>query len=600
MQIAQIVPKVKTKDEGIFDYSIPPSILPVLKNGILVEVPFHGRNIEGILVGIKRYSKITNLKDISKIIDPVPVIGESQIKLAAWMSNYYLSSLGKTLFEFVVPPAKRTIKNTGKSIFIPRATKIVKNNFLKKYLIISDFSKRLKFYLQAIDKTLERHRTIIILVPDLSLIPLFKKYIKNPVTVLHANLTKTQRWTEWNKIRCGDVKIVIGSQSAIFAPLHNLGLIIIDQEENQTYKNDRSPRFHAVDVANMLAEYNNANLILGSIAPRVETYYQAINKRYRLIKTPVEPTKNILIDMNSEKYVISNTLEKEIEIAVAKKEKILLVLNRKGDGTKFSCIDCAWIALCQKCGLPLIPQKHDAVCYRCEKSYDLPAFCPKCKNINLKAKGLGTAKLKKFLYDLFPNVRIIQIEKEGKARMNDNWDIAITTSFGLKFHWPKIGLVGIIDADQSLNLPDYNSSQKTFITLYKFLRIGERGIIQTHLPENQTIASLANPDYEKFFLGELNERKIHHFPPFIHLLKLIYKNIDNEAAKKESQRVYHLLRKFDNNLSLPYPPFIKKDKNKFRYQIVLKFKNNLNTEIKNLLRSLPDGWSVDVDPVNLL
>ena len=488
----------------------------------------------------------------------------------------------------------------------------------KKYLIIGDFSARLKFYLAAIQKTLTKNESIIILVPDLSLISYFTRYFKNPYSILHAGMTKTQRWLEWNKIRRGDVKVVIGSQSALFAPSRNLGLIIIDQEENETYKNDRSPRFHAVRVAEELSRLAKANLVLGSISPRVETYHRAIQGKYQIFKKSSEAPKNItIVDMNSEKYVISNTLEKEIENTLNQKQKILLVLNRKGEGTKFSCADCGWIALCEKCGLPLIPQKAENVCFRCEKNYPPQTTCPKCHGVHLKPMGLGTTRLKKFLSDLFPKAKIIQIEKkiDGATSKND-WDIAITTSYGLKFNWSKINLVGIIDADQGLNFPDFNSPQKTFGNLYKFLRIGEREIIQTHLPaspaggpENYVIRSLGQLNYENFFLEELAQRRKYSFPPYTHLVRLLFKDTDEEKVKKETQRIYKLLSILitDNRLpitiSLPHPAFIRQERGKFRYQIILKIKNwklKIPQDLKNLLRSLNKGWIVDVDPVNLL
>ncbi len=478
----------------------------------------------------------------------------------------------------------------------------------KKYLIIGDFQTRLKFYLAAIQKTLTKNHSIIILVPDLSLISYFTRYFKNPYSILHAGLKKTERWLEWNRIREGKVKIIIGSQSALFAPVKNLGLIIIDQEENETYKNDRSPRFHAVRVAEELSRLARTNLVLGSILPRVETYHQAIKGKYQILKKSALASKNItIVDMNSEKYVISNTLEKEIENTLIQKQKILLVLNRKGEGTKFSCTDCGWIALCEKCGLPLIPQRAENVCYRCEKSSPPPLSCPKCRGVHLKPMGLGTARLKKFVTDLFPKAKIIQVEKESDGRLvRYNWDIAITTIYGLKFSWPKIGLVGIIDADQGLNFPDFSSPQKTFQNLYKFLRIGERGIVQTHLPENYCLRALAGLNYERFFLDEITQRRKFAFPPFNRLVRLLFKNADEEKAKKETVRIYQSLitNHFPlTTISRPHPAFISKERGKYRYQIVIKIsslRSKFSNQLKDTLRTLPKGWIIDVDPVNLL
>lgn len=488
----------------------------------------------------------------------------------------------------------------------------------KNYLIISDFNKRLKFYLEAIKKTLAKDQSIIILVPDLSLIPYFTQYLKNHISIIHSGLTKTQRWLEWDKIRQNISKIIIGSQSALFAPSKNLGLIIIDQEENQTYKNDQSPRFHAVDVAGKLSDLTGANLILGSLTPRIETYFNATQNKYRILKKEIIHQSNIsIVDMNSEKYVTSNTLEKAIEETLIDKKRVLLILNRKGEGTKFSCADCGWIALCEKCGLPLVPQKAGNVCFRCQKTYLQPESCPKCHNIHLKPMGLGTTRLKKFLNDLFLQAKIIQVEKDIDGRqMRSNWDIAITTTYGLKFSWAKIGLVGIIDADQGLNFPDFNGPQKIFQTFFKFLRIGERGIIQTHLPENYIIHALAQLNYERFFLDELSQRRKFNFPPYTHLVRLLFKSVDNEKILKETSRVFKQLsiqitsNKIPVTISHPYACFIEKERGKFHYQIVLKIVNlsadrqdlkfKIPQDLRDLLRSLNKDWIVDVDPMNLL
>ncbi len=475
----------------------------------------------------------------------------------------------------------------------------------KNFLIVGDFSARIKYYRNAIKRTSAKGQSTIILIPDLALISYFTRYIKRPLSILHAGQTITDRWLAWNQIRNNETKIIIGSQSALFAPVKKLGLIIIDQEENETFKNDRSPRFHAVKVASELSRLASANLVLGSITPRVETYHEALKGNYQILKkNSAKKNKIITVDMNSEKYIISNYLEKEIEFNLKNRQKILLVLNRKGEGTKFSCVDCGWIALCEKCGLPLIPQKNENVCYHCQENNSVPATCPKCQSVHLKPMGLGTARLKKFLSDLFPAAKIIQIEKEiDGSNLKKTWDIAITTSYGLKFNWTAISLVGIVDTDQGLNFPDFNSTQKVFQNIFKFLHIGTNGILQTHLPESDVIRSLASHDYEKFFLSEITQRRRFAFPPFVQLVRLLYKDINEEKVEKEANRVYKLLTAAGSTLSTvsnPHPCFIYNERGKFRWQIVIKNKKPIEDKIKNILYFLPKGWVVDVDPVNLL
>jgi len=595
MQIAKIVPNVRTREEGVFDYAIPPEILPMIRIGILVKIPFHGRDVEGIVIDIKRTSAISNLKSIIKVIDTLPVIDNIHIKLAQWMSEYYLEPFSKCLFENIVPVAKRIVKNDGEL-----ETKSVKSQSFK-YLIVSDFQTRFKFYQKAISKTLACNKQVIILVPDLANVHFFTKEMKQPISIIHSGLTRTQRYFEWQKIRDSKVQIVIGSNSALFSPVKNLGLIIVDQEENETYKSFQSPRFHAVKTAEKLAEFSGANLILGSLSPRVETYYNALKGKYKLLKSSQQQKQISIVNMNFERGILSNPLQSNIDDTLLKKKKVLLVLNRKGEGTKFSCADCGWIAICEKCGLPLVPQKTGSICYNCERKSLLPASCPKCYGIHLKPFGMGTKKLAKFVHDFWPNKNVIIIEKESGIT-NNTWDIAIATSFALKFSLPRIGFVGIIDADQSLNFPDFHSSEKTFQTLYKFLKVGEKGMIQTHLPENPTISALGQDSYEKFFLSELENRKKSSFPPSTKLTRLLYKNTDEEICRRETEKVIKKLVTSNQELEIlgPSPCFIKKEQDKFRYQIILKHQKAFPQNTIDIIRSLPKGWIVEVDPMNLL
>lgn len=611
MQIAQIVVKTRTTKEDIFDYEIPPEILAGIKIGSLVEVPFRNRTLIGIVVGLKRRSDL-KLKKISALIDPEPVVDDVHIKLAKWMSEYYLGSLGQTLFENVVPPAIRTLKKLHEqqapSRIYARA-EILDDFSFKKYLVIADFNSRLQFYLKKIAETLEQKRSVIILVPDLSMIDYFKRSLDYQLTVLHANMTKTQRWLAWNQIRQGENLIVIGSQSALFAPVKNLGLIIIDQEESETYKNDRTPRFQALDVVYRLSALAGARLIVGSISPRTETYWSARSAKFKIMRKSEKLQNCTVVNMAAEKSIISSTLEQKIKENLQNNRKIILVLNRKGEGTKYSCADCGWIETCQECGLPLVPKEDTSSCSRCEKTYPQTRACPKCSGLNLKPTGLGTLKLKKILQKIYPESKIIIIEKDSNAlKDRDDWEIAIVTSYALKMQFSLIGLVAIMDADQNLNLPDFSSIQKSFETYYKFLKLGSEKLIQTHHVDHYLIKSLASLDNKGFLKRELRMRKNERFPPFYQLTRLEHQNIDLLTAEKESLKVYQSLsasnrRSFD--ISKPFQPYIQKKHDKFRYQIIIKHqkifgKNTLNSELKDKIKSLPKGWIVDVDPFSLM
>ncbi len=602
MQIAKVVPKIRTRGEGIFDYSIPPEILPMIKIGLLVLVPFRGRNIEGIIVEIKRSSQILNLKPIVAVIDPVPVVYKTQTDLAKWMSDYYLSDFSKTLFNFVVPPAKRTIKkNLNYDIEIQSSPNIN----AKQYLIVADFASRLKFYLRAIKKTLAQKKQTIILVPDLSLIDYFTKYIKEDITIIHGNLTLTQRWLAWDKIRRGEAKIILGSTSAIFSPAPNLGLIIIDKEENETYKSDQSPRFSAIKVAQQLTKLTNVSLVLGSSAPSIETYFQAKTNKF-LYKNKNEKVPDIsIVNMTFEKQILSQPLKEKIELILENNQKAILVLNRRGQASRRTCDDCGWTYVCPQCQLPLNIIDDNFYCNNCEKQFSNIIKCPKCQSLNLKDIGLTTGKIVSIIKKQYPDAKIIRVEKDHEDDLNSDWNIAVVTSFALKKIFPVIEFVAIIDADQSLNFPGFRNFEKSFQNFYKFLSIAETGIIQTRLSESSFIGSLASLDYEKFYQTEIVNRQKFNFPPFVKLIKLAYRSYSEAECKLETQKVKTQIQKIVTQEKIeldilgPAPARNLQKRDYFYYQLILKLPKR-NTTLDEFLKKLGKGWIIDVDPFDIV
>lgn len=583
MQIAKIVPKVKTIGDGVFDYDIPPELLPQIKVGILVQIPFHGRKVEGIIIEIKRSSKIEYLKKIIKIINPNPVINDTHLKLAQWMSDYYLEPYSKTLFLNTTAPAIRMIKKDRIDIGTIDS-KNVDTHKPQNFLVISDFQNRIKFYLKKINETLKQKKQIIVLIPDLSNINFFKYYLPKDTAIFHANMTRTDRFNLWTKVAEGKSPIVLGSISALFAPLKNLGLIIIDQEEAESYKNDRSPRFHALRTAQELAKLTAVSLVVGSVAPRLETYFFAKHEKYQIltIKNPKKPEISV-VDMNSEKEILSFPLKEKIEKFLKLKEKIILTLNHKDEKGRFICSDCGY-----------------------KNIFPIPKNCPKCQSINLKQFGISIGRLKKIVEKNYPvaKIAVCAEEKNHNFLPKYDWDIIIATSFILKFSVPKIALIGIMDADQGLNLPDFRISEKAFNNLYKFIKIGTNAIVQTHNPESSIISALAELSYDKFIRSEIELRKKTNFPPFCRLISLIYKSTDEEKVKSESQNIYQKLKKIipgSFEILGPSPSFFAKKREKFRYQIILKVPINTNipSDIKDMLLNLRD-WTVNIDPIELL
>jgi primosomal protein N' (replication factor Y) len=620
MQYAQVV--VKTKTSGavdIFTYKISPQDLLFLKPGILVSVPFHGRNLEGIVIDLKKSLpkdlSPDKLKKIIKILDPEPIIDKIHLELARWISKYYLASLGETVFENLVPVAKRRL-----SVVSDKQLAVSSKSNDKRYaisnkpiLIHADFETRFKFYLKAIHQAIGDNRQVIIIVPDLSFLDYFQKYLpKNKTIILSSNMTLTERYLVWREIKEKNISIVLGSNSALFAPCQNLGLIIIDQEESSFYKSEQSPRWYLPTVAEKLSELSDAQLILGSITPSIESYFKTRHKKFNLIERPIDKTPVQIINLSNQKKIISYELEEAIDATLKKNGKVILYANRKGEGRLFTCPDCGYNFLCQKCSLPLIPFEEKLVCHHCSMKIKYPSQCPKCKNINLKIIGITIDRVKHLLEKIFPNKKILTLEKETSDifklnkksldKILSEADIIVGTFYLAKSMIPRADLVGIICADQSLGLPDFRIQERTFSHLLQIIRLGKSAIIQTFIPEHPMIKALQKNSYEDFYSHEIKDRREMHYPPFSKLIRFIYQNSSMPKCQNEAQKFYRVLKnqmakeKIPAEIFGPAPAFYQKIRGKFRYHLILKSKSNW----KPTISKLPKGWIIDVDPQNML
>lgn len=627
MQYAQVVVNTKTTPgNDIFTYKIPPAELPKIKAGVLVTVPFHGRNLDGIIVDIKRSLPANlspdKLKKITRVLDSEPVVDDIHLELAKWMSKYYLASLGETLFENLVPVAKRQLSEVSSEQSAVSSKSNDKRYAIsrKPILLHTDFETRFKLYLKFIRQAIGDKRQAIIVVPDLTYLEFFKKYLsKNKIAILHSEMTHTERYLAWRDIRDKNIPIILGSASALFAPVKNLGLIIIDQEESEFYKSEQSPRWHLPRVAEKLAELSGTQLILGSITPSIEKYYQAKKSQFKLIKKSIKKISTKLIDISNQKQIISYELEEAIGATLKNKGKIILYVNRKGEGRIFSCPDCGHNFLCTQCSTPLIPIKNKLICHHCKNSIKIPTRCPKCKNTNLKISGITTDRIKHIIEKLFPRAKVIALEKEfaesfkmKKQILNTilrQADIIVGTFYLTKSILPRADLVGIICADQSLGLPDFRIQERTFSHLLQIIRLGKSAIIQTFTPEHSVMKSLKNNSYEKFYRNEIKDRHAMNYPPFSKLIRFIYQNSSEKKCQDESKKLARQLKyqiskanlpadRQESNAEIlgPAPAFYEKIRARFRYHLILKSKSDWKPDSAKIDK----GWIIDIDPINML
>jgi len=484
-------------------------------------------------------------------------------------------------------------------------------------------SGKTEIYFHLIRDVLNQGKTALVLVPEISitsqLVTRFSQFFSN-IAVLHSSLSDGEKYDEWRKIKRGDASIVIGARSAIFAPLKNMGIIILDEEHSESYKQENAPRYHALEIAKLRSHINHCPIVLGSATPTLSSMARAGKKVYTYV--PLMKRVNnqglpncSIIDMTEEvKYrhsILSRELECRIIEKLNKKEQILLLLNRRGHSTNISCSSCGFTYRCPHCDISLTYHKTSNTirCHYCGYTVFKEEKCPNCKEEALNYLGLGTEKLEDYLSEVFPTAKIIRMDRDSTidkgsyekiitAFYEHKYDILLGTqmiSKGLDF--PDVSLVGILNADASLNIPEYSSNEKTFSLLYqasgragRTKMIGEV-IIQTFYKENFILQCVKNQDYFSFYKYEMNMRKTLKYPPFYYLAKITIKSKDYELAKNEASKAKKFLESQLDKTSILLGPttanmfIINKV---YHFEILIKYKTDKN--VKKSLKELDDQF----------
>jgi len=502
-------------------------------------------------------------------------------------------------------------------------------------------SGKTEVYLQALAETVRMGKRGIVLVPEIALTPQtierFAARFPGRVAVLHSQLSLGEQFDEWQRIRDGKFDVVIGPRSAVFAPQPNLGLIVIDEEHEWTYKQpDKSPRYHTRDVALKLAELAGAVVVLGSATPDVESYYRAQKGDYKLLQLPgrVTPREGTalpqveVVDLKEElkagiRSLFSRSLSEAISRAVTSDEQVILFLNRRGAATFIQCRSCGFVLRCKRCDVPLTYHLTEdrLVCHQCNYHMPVPPSCPRCGRRSLKFLGLGTQKLEQEAGYNFPTARLLRWDTDvtrgrhsheeilSKFRRHQA-DILIGTQMVAKgLDLPLVTLVGVVSADTALNLPDFRAGERTFQLLSQVAGRAGRGVrggkvvIQTYTPEHYAIQAAAQHDYAAFYNKEVEYRLKLRNPPFTHLACLTCSHTSDLLCQREAERMKRLLSQeidsqgiADIEIIGPAPAFIHRRRGRFRWQIILR-----GSELSEFLSPLlfPQGWVVDIDPVGL-
>ncbi|MGD0779256.1 MAG: primosomal protein N' [Dehalococcoidales bacterium] len=500
-------------------------------------------------------------------------------------------------------------------------------------------SGKTEIYLQSLAEAIQQGKKGIVLVPEIALTPQtierFAARFPGRVGVLHSKLSPGEQFDEWHRIKNGECDVVIGSRSALFAPQPGLGLIIIDEEHEWTYKQDSSPHYHARDAAIKLAELTGAVVVLGSATPDVETYYQAKNGRYKLLELPQRVTPGAtlpqveVVDMREElkagnRSMFSRVLGQSINKAIAAGEQVILFLNRRGGAYYIQCRRCGFVLRCRRCEVPLSHHINDDIltCHQCNYKIPVPNACPNCGNRQLKFLGAGTQKLEQEVRLAFPRARQLRWDSDATTGRTSNEDILrkfssraadvlIGTQMVAKgLDIPSVTLVGVVNADTSLNLPDFRAGERTYQLLCQVAGRAGRGlaggkvIIQTFAPENYAIQSVARNDYAAFYEQEIAYRRQLKNPPFTQLARLVFTHTNDAVCQREAEKMQKTLIEESNTRGIggisiigPAPAFIHRLRGRFRWQLIIRGQN-----LSEFLTPLDfgHGWTVDIDPIGLV
>jgi primosomal protein N' (replication factor Y) len=502
-------------------------------------------------------------------------------------------------------------------------------------------SGKTEVYLQAMAEAVRLGKRGIFLVPEIALTPQtierFASRFPARVAVLHSQLSLGEQFDEWQQIKNGEFDVVIGARSALFTPQPDLGLIILDEEHEWTYKqHDKSPHYHACEVAKKLAELTGTVVVLGSATPDIETFYHTKQGAYHLLQLPERVTPTVssplprvqIIDLRDElkagnRSLFSRALSEAINKAISGGEQVMLFLNRRGGATFIQCRNCGLVLHCKRCEVALTYHLSENIltCHQCNYRIPVPQTCPRCLSRRIKFLGVGTEKLEQEASQTFLKANLLRWDSDVTKGMYTHQeilnkfrahqaDILVGTQMITKgLDLPGVTLVGVINADTALHLPDFRAGERTFQLLSQVAGRAGRGpmggqvIIQTFSPEHYAIQAAAKHDYALFYNKEIEFRRQLHNPPFSRLASLTYTHTNDKTCQSEAERMRRLIieerdAKGIADLSIigPAPAFIHRLRGRFRWQLILRG-SNLSDFLSRI--DIPRGWTVDIDPVGL-
>lgn len=633
---------------GLGEFSFTYSSEAKLPIGGFVTVPFGRRSSLGVVVKATSKPGFAT-KPITEVHDNLPILESTTLDLAQWLADYYAASalaVWQTLLPAGLtkkaragkPPKTSTLKaptsehelTTEQAATLKRLRAQDDGSFLLQGITGSG---KTRVYIERVRDMLEAGKSSIVLVPEIALTPQlvsqFEQAFGTTVISQHSRLTPAQRRNIWLQVAHGNEPVIlIGPRSTLFLPAHNLGLIIIDEEHDTSYKQASAPRYHTVTAAAKLSHLSKAQLILGSATPSLQEVFLAeagkltkLTMTHRAVKQPLPTTTIIDLrdkDLLKRSKFISEPLLQALDQTLQAGRQSLLFINRRGSASSQLCGDCGEVQACPNCHIPLTfhADTMQLICHYCNHQQKPLAVCPACGASNMRFLGGGTKRIEAEITKFFPDARVARLDKDSgslehieavhQGLHDGGIDILIGTQMITKgLDVGNLDLVGVISADTALHFPDYSAAERTHQILSQVIgRAGRRdrpsqAFIQTYTPGHPAIVAAAEHVFDRFAAQELAERQALDYPPYVYLLKLHCSLATPQAAQKKATEAMQLLHQQTGIQVLgPAPAFAERLHGKFHWQIIIKSKNR--SKLVSIAQLLPAGWTIDLDPIHLL
>ena len=619
-----------------FTFAVPPTLAEQVRPGVAVRVPFGRQTTTGFVVG-DADGVPPQVRPLDAIDERIPALPAHLLDLAAWMASYYVCSIGEALWAMIPPlaavtrrpraPAPPDEAPSGEpSAVEPGEIAELLDAAPSAHILIVADDERFAAYLDGLRWAERRGRGILILVPEVVQAERMLTWVRRHVTpsalLLHGGLPDGQRWRVWRAARAGETRVVVGTRLAVFTPLADLGLIVVDHEEDASYKEERAPRYHARSVAEERARQCGAGLMWGTPSPSAEVMREAAEGRARTIRPPARRPAIALSDVRAEAGPLGGFFGRRLYQALARtlpRGRAILYVPRRGFADFLLCHECGWVPRCPRCGVAMTYHVRQVRlhCHLCGRTEPAPTICANCHGTHLRAHGVGTERVEQAARRLFRGTSVLRLDAErapGEAEQQETWDqfrrrggLLVGTQLLIKgVGQVGVEVIGVIGIDAALHLPDFRAAERVYQTLLRLAALAQREmIVQTFTPLHPALVALARGDAERFYQAELSARERFHYPPYRTLINVIAAGPDHDAVREAAQAVAGGVGDEGEVLG-PSPAPLARVRGRYRWQVLIKeaASGSARGRLADLMRTHPFPRDVrvlvDVDPIELL